>query len=81
MVASRRRLSPIVYFNILGSIGFFIAFLVGGLVRTLTGWSPWIAFGIPMVVLILITLAFAPALNRAVRRYQREQQQGGVDPH
>lgn len=53
-------------FKFVGVLGVLVIPLLGTLFRLATGWSPWITYGIPLVVLIVATLP----LLRAARRQQ-----------
>lgn len=43
-------------FKIVGIIGVFVLPLIGVLLTLATGWSPWITYGIPLILLVLATL-------------------------
>lgn len=55
-------------FKIIGIAGIFAIPFVGALVTGATGWSPWVTYGVPLLILILATL---PLLS-AARRQQAE---------
>jgi hypothetical protein len=61
-------------FKTVAIIGIFAVPLVGVLLKGATGWSPWITYGVPLVILILVTIP----LLRAARRQQAEM--GGAEP-
>lgn len=60
--------SQIRRFKIVGVIGVFVLPLIGVLLTLATGWSPWITYGVPLVIAILATLP----LLLAARREQAE---------
>ena len=51
-------------FKIVGIIGVLFISVIGTLVSIGTGWSPWITYGIPLVVLFSVTLPLARAARR-----------------
>lgn len=51
-------------FNIVGIIGVLVVTLIGVLLREATGWSPWITYGVPLIILFLGTLSLARAARR-----------------
>lgn len=51
-------------FNIVGIIGVLVVLFIGVLVRLTTGWSPWITYGVPFIILFLVTLPLALAAGR-----------------
>lgn len=64
-------------FKIVGVVGIFALPLIGSLIRGATGWSPWITYGVPVIVLILATLP----LLRAARRQQAEMRSAESKPN
>ncbi|MDI3213545.1 hypothetical protein [Arthrobacter sp. AL12] len=51
-------------FKLVGVLGLLTISLLGTLIRLATGWSEWITYGVPLVVLILVTLPLLRAAQR-----------------
>jgi di/tricarboxylate transporter len=60
---------PLKRFKLVGVLGVLAISLLGTLFRLATGWPEWITYGVPLVVLILVTLP----LLRAAQRQQAER--------
>lgn len=58
-------------FAVVGILGVFVIPFIGALVGTLTGWSPWITYGVPSLILFLLTLPLIRAV-RHERAHMRE---------
>ncbi|WP_458112739.1 hypothetical protein M1D88_00815 [Arthrobacter sp. R1-13] len=75
MTESDHQKSLIERFKLIMGIGGFIVLLVGILLYGLTGWSPWITYGVPGSLFLLCMLP----MGRAILRQHREQQEGDTD--
>lgn len=51
-------------FKIVGIVGVFLLPFVGVLLTLTTGWTPWITYGVPLIILILITLPLLLSARR-----------------
>lgn len=63
-------------FNIVGIIGVFVVLLIGALAREVTGWSPWITYGVPLIILFLVTLPLVHAARREGMQIRNAEAEG-----